>query len=109
MLLTLGLTVFAWIFYRAENIGHALRYIHGIFSSSLFQIPELPELRKDITLFVIVIFFIAVEWYGRESQFAIANIGLKWKRVFRWSFYAFIIFLIVINRGSQQAFIYFQF
>ncbi|MCB0472277.1 MAG: MBOAT family protein, partial [Flavobacteriaceae bacterium] len=109
MLLTFGLTVFAWIFFRAENIGHALSYIHGIFSSSLFQIPELPELRKDITLFVLVIFFITVEWYGRESQFAIANIGLKWKRVFRWSFYAFIIFLIVINRGSQQAFIYFQF
>ena len=31
MLLTFGLTVFAWIFFRAENIGHAISYISEIF------------------------------------------------------------------------------
>jgi len=36
MLLTFGLTVFAWIFFRAENIGHAISYISEILSPSLF-------------------------------------------------------------------------
>ena len=31
MLLTFGLTVIAWIFFRAENIGHALNYIYRLF------------------------------------------------------------------------------
>jgi len=37
MLLTFGLTVFAWIFFRAENIGHAISYVSEILSPSLFQ------------------------------------------------------------------------
>jgi alginate O-acetyltransferase complex protein AlgI len=36
--MTFCLTVFAWIFFRAENIGHALSYISKIFSSSFFTI-----------------------------------------------------------------------
>jgi D-alanyl-lipoteichoic acid acyltransferase DltB (MBOAT superfamily) len=30
--LTFGLTVFAWIFFRANNVTHAMSYISGIFS-----------------------------------------------------------------------------
>lgn len=40
MLLIFGLTVFAWIFFRAENLGHALNYISEIFSKSLFTFPH---------------------------------------------------------------------
>lgn len=43
--LTFGLTVFAWIFFRAENIGHAISYISEIFSSSLFTIPKFAGMR----------------------------------------------------------------
>ena len=32
MVITFGLTVFAWIFFRAEDINHAISYISGIFS-----------------------------------------------------------------------------
>ena len=38
MLLTFGLTVFAWIFFRAENIGHAFNYISEILSKSIFAL-----------------------------------------------------------------------
>src|SRR5690606_2759286 len=34
--LTFILTVFAWIFFRANNLNHALNYIGGIFSESFF-------------------------------------------------------------------------
>ena len=43
MMLTFGLTVFAWIFFRANNIGHAISYISEILSPSLFSIPKFLE------------------------------------------------------------------
>ena len=39
MLFTFGITVLAWVFFRAENIGHALNYISTIFSKSLISLP----------------------------------------------------------------------
>ncbi|WP_067151958.1 MBOAT family O-acyltransferase, partial [Pseudotamlana agarivorans] len=36
MLITFGLTVIAWVFFRAENIHHALSYLNNIFSLSFF-------------------------------------------------------------------------
>ena len=39
MLTTFTLTVFAWIFFRAENISHAFSYIGGIFSDTILDKP----------------------------------------------------------------------
>jgi alginate O-acetyltransferase complex protein AlgI len=47
MLLTFSLTVFAWIFFRSENISHAFNYIDTIFSNSLFSVLEI---KLDIKL-----------------------------------------------------------
>jgi D-alanyl-lipoteichoic acid acyltransferase DltB (MBOAT superfamily) len=105
ILLTLGLTIFAWIFFRAENISHAFSYISEIFSSSLFSIPEiLPR-----TLILLILLFILTEWLGREEQFAIQKLGLKWKRAIRYSMYYAIIIAIFWFGVKEQQFIYFQF
>jgi D-alanyl-lipoteichoic acid acyltransferase DltB (MBOAT superfamily) len=46
MILTFGLTVIAWIFFRAENMGHALQYLRGIISPSILSFPEfIPDLQ----------------------------------------------------------------
>jgi len=110
MLLTFGLTVFAWIFFRAENISHALSYISGIFSKSLFSFPHFNSISfpKSILMFLISI-FIFIEWQGREGQYAIANMGLKWNRPTKYVFYYIIIFAIYWFGGKEQEFIYFQF
>lgn len=105
MLLTFGLCVFSWIFFRAENIGHAISYISEIFSSSLFTIPEI---RPGISI-LLIIFFVFIEWLGREGQYAISGINVFEKRIFRWAIYLSICLLIFIFRGKQQEFIYFQF
>ena len=105
MLLTFGLTVFAWIFFRANNIGHAVSYISEIFSSSLFTIPEvLPK-----TIILLTMIFVFIEWLGRESQFAIAHLGIKWKSPLRYAMYYAIIVAIFWFGGKEQQFIYFQF
>lgn len=107
--ITFSLITFAWIFFRAENIGHALSYISEIFSSSLFEIPDFSGRRKAlITIFLIGI-FVLIEWYGREQQFAIQNFGTRWKRPIRYAMYYALIIAILWFGGKEQQFIYFQF
>jgi alginate O-acetyltransferase complex protein AlgI len=105
--ITFCLTVFAWIFFRANNVTHAISYISGIFSSSLFSIPSGIGINPAI-VFLVCLFFI-IEWFGREQQYAIANLGSKWLRPLRWGMYYAIIYAIFNYIGSDQQFIYFQF
>jgi alginate O-acetyltransferase complex protein AlgI len=105
MLLTFGLTVFAWIFFRAENLGHALTYITGIFSSTLFNTPEIMPYK----LFILIILFMVMEWSGRREQYAIAHVGRSWHETWRWSFYFVLIAVLFAFKGTQAEFIYFQF
>jgi alginate O-acetyltransferase complex protein AlgI len=105
ILFTFGLTVIAWVIFRAENIGHAFSYLSGMFSSSLFSMPEI--FPKHIIF--LIIFFITIEWLGRENKYAIESLGLKWKRPVRLSFYYAIIIAVFWFVGKEQQFIYFQF
>ncbi|MEL7585550.1 MAG: MBOAT family O-acyltransferase [Prolixibacteraceae bacterium] len=109
MVITFTLTVFAWIFFRAENIGHAMSYIGEILSPSLFAVPKFEGLRGALTTIILLSGFILVEWHGREQQYAIANFWLKRPRTVRWSYYLAISFLIFWFQGDKQEFIYFQF
>jgi D-alanyl-lipoteichoic acid acyltransferase DltB (MBOAT superfamily) len=110
ILITFGLTVLAWIFFRAENIRHALSYISEIFSSSLFSIPKFVGMKDALTTLVLVAIFVLIEWKGREGQYAISTIGQTWNRPLRWIFYSLIIFTIGMFMPSVESpFIYFQF
>ncbi len=105
MLLTFTLTLFAWVFFRANNITHAFEFLSVIFSSSLFLKPNI----LPITIILLVSLFMIVEWVGREDQFALEKIGLKWKKHWRWTMYFVIVLAIFLFMGKQQEFIYFQF
>lgn len=109
MLLTFGLTVFAWIFFRAENIGHAISYVSKILSPSLFILPKFPDMYNALITIILVFVFVLIEWSGREGQYAISNLGVKWKRPFRYAMYYAIIIAIFWFGGKEQQFIYFQF
>lgn len=109
ILLTFGLTVFAWIFFRANNIGHAISYISGMLSPSLFSVPKFTGMTGALTTMILVAVFILVEWKGREGQYAIEHLGSKWKRPLRYSMYYAIVITIFWFGGKQQEFIYFQF
>src|SRR5690554_822764 len=108
MLLTFGLTVFAWIFFRAENIGHAVQYISDIFKHpGSFLV--LGIYWKYKTIIILISIFVLIEWFGREGQYAISHIGIKWKRPIRYAMYYAIIIAIFWFGGKEQQFIYFQF
>ncbi|MBD3863587.1 MBOAT family O-acyltransferase [Olleya marilimosa] len=104
--LTFGLTVIAWVFFRAESVTHALTYLKGLFSSSLLSLPTI----RPTNLLVLILFFIGTEWIGRRQHYAIEVLLLKQSRVIRWAFYMIIIAIIfVFSSDNQQEFIYFQF
>ena len=109
MLLTFGMTVFAWIFFRANNIGHAISYISEILSPSLFEIPKFAGMQGALTTIILVTIFVIIEWIGKKGQYALSNITYLKNRSLRWSIYLSIVVLIVIFKGKQQEFIYFQF
>ncbi len=110
IILTFGLTVFAWIFFRAENIGHAFNYISEIFSTSIFSLPDIKEIQRAYITLGLVTFFMMVEWFGRDHEFAIEKLIINRSKTFRWSFYSFIIFIIIMFAQTKETpFIYFQF
>jgi len=132
LVITFGLTSFAWIFFRADNLDHLSIILSRIFSRSLFTIPALdprfdtfmleqllagalsrlpsydPRWSPVYTL-LWVLLLITVEWFGRKNEHALEKFGKNWLPVFRWIFYYGIIYSILIFGGPEQQFIYFQF
>ena len=109
MLFTFTLTVFAWIIFRAKDITHAFNYISGIFSASLLEVPKLSNPKGAMITMLLVFIFIFIEWLGRESQYTLEHLGLKWKRPLRHAMYYTIIIALFWFNGKEQQFIYFQF
>lgn len=111
MLTTFGLTTFAWIFFRANDIFHAFAYISEIFSSSLFTIPKFQNMLGAIEAICFILLLILIEWIGRDQQHALTKTALKWNRSARYIFYYFFVCLIIYSLlgRSEQEFIYFQF
>ena len=109
MLFTFGLTVFAWIFFRAENMTHAFNYISEIFSLSLFEMPELSF--KIIQTIMLVVAFVLIEWIGREGKYALEHIHYYFRKKFlRWGVYLVIALTIFIfGNFNKTEFIYFAF
>ncbi|MDY3401318.1 MBOAT family protein [Riemerella anatipestifer] len=131
MLTTFGLMVFAWIFFRAEDMTHAVSYITNIFKPSLFSFPSLNK--AALATLILVGFLLIMEWQGRRGEFALEKfltneikVGIKYPQkltnivffkigggnllIMRWLFYSFLLLLIgLFMQTNETPFIYFQF
>jgi D-alanyl-lipoteichoic acid acyltransferase DltB (MBOAT superfamily) len=105
VMFTFTITVFAWIFFRADTIGHAIQYIGDIFTTDLFEVPKIFPKK----IIILIILFLCIEWFGRSRQYALENFAVNKPKVIRWTLYIIICFLILISGGEEQDFIYFQF
>ena len=105
ILTTFCLTVFAFIIFRANTMRDALFYMSKIFSTSTFSKPE--GIRNEVVWLLVI--FVMIEWLGRENQYAIEKLGVKWPTPIRLSFYYLLMIIIFLYAGSSQNFIYFQF
>jgi alginate O-acetyltransferase complex protein AlgI len=113
ILTTFGLTTFAWIFFRAQNLQHAFDYIAKIFSGlftkqSLVDTYILTRFQAPYIIILLTI-FVWLEWLGRRHEFAIQQL-LGFNRTLRWAMYVGIVFLIGMYMPTNESpFIYFQF
>ena len=111
--ITFSLTVLAWIFFRSESVGKAVHYIGRIFSPSLFKTPDTRAFIESNTnpfaAVLIILFFVVIEWIGREHQYALARFGVSWYKPVRWAVYYILVIAIFLFMGKEQQFIYFQF
>jgi alginate O-acetyltransferase complex protein AlgI len=106
IVLTFCLTMFAWIFFRAENIQDAINYIQKLFSISIFSKPQI-----DTKLIFVILLFFIIEWVGRDQPYAISKLLLNKHIYIRWMFYMVISIFILLYfmKGGEEQFIYFQF
>lgn len=102
---TFLLTMFAWVFFRAESVTHAFSYLSHLFSMSLLQKPDV----FPLGILVRIAAFILIEWQGREYSYPIASLGKNWPTLVRWGFYYVLIIAMWLWAGKEQQFIYFQF
>ena len=105
MIFTFSLTTFAWIFFRAESVCHALSYISKLFSPSLFSIPEV----VPIKIIGICCIFILIEWKNKTKEHVLQNLQEKVSAPLRWLIYFILVYSIIMLSEGKQEFIYFQF
>ena len=104
ILTTFLLTVLAWIFFRAESLGHAIEYISGILSMSLLTIPTV----SSKSLIPLIGILLSVEWLQRERNHGLEIAHLN--TATRWGTYlVFFSLIFFLGNFQKNAFIYFQF
>ena len=109
MIITFGLTVFAWIFFRSKDIHQAIDFCLRIFTFSFFDSPKILQDKLLLPVLCLIVIFFIFEWIGREQQYALAKLGTRWKWPLRVAMYYSIVLAIYLFGGTQQQFIYFQF
>ena len=108
MLLTFTLAVFGWIIFRATGTNTLVGWVSGIFTPSLFTVPWLINRTFYIPLAVSILIMGITEWLQRTKPHGL-EISNVHSITIRLAIYYVLIFLIVINSGQEQSFIYFQF
>jgi D-alanyl-lipoteichoic acid acyltransferase DltB (MBOAT superfamily) len=106
---TFAMACFAWIFFRARNVGEAFEVIERILSSSLFTMPELPNMRVLLISIMGIGITVVLEWINRERQYGL-QMDERAVRPVRYALYYSLIGLIIFCAplGGGE-FIYFQF
>ena len=114
IMITFILTVFAWIFFRANNVQHAIDFIGEIFKTtltknSIIEVLNFSYWEVTIILPIFILILVVIEWLGRNGSYALENIDFIKIKILRWSFYYFIISSVIYFSGKEETFIYFQF
>ena len=109
MITTFALVVYAFVVFRTNSITHAIEYTQGIFSKSLFTLPEFYGKKMALVTSLYIIFMFVIEWIDRENQFGLEKKSVPKRKIMRWSLYYFLIISILYFSGKEVQFIYFQF
>lgn len=92
------------ILFKSNTLEQALTYLKGVFSISLFQIPQV----ENKTMYVFIFIMLIIEWANRNKEHALDLSTLK-KPILRYAIYLIIVFLCFIFKGEVSEFIYQQY
>jgi D-alanyl-lipoteichoic acid acyltransferase DltB (MBOAT superfamily) len=111
--ITFFFTLIAWVFFRANTIGHAFQYcadlFSGLFDGHSFAIFQEYFTLYDRSLWLLFSGFILIEWVGRKKQFGFEFVQ-GFNRPLRIISLALVIITTLLFMSSnEQEFIYFQF
>jgi len=102
IIFTFGLTCFAWIFFRSENINMAFEYIKKII---LFTY-DLNNVKAQVSYLIVIVlsYLILLEWNNRKEECPLFN------RFSRIKIIVTVLLIILFGQFDiQSKFIYFQF
>jgi len=97
------------IFFRADTITDAARYIRDIFGAGLLSVPEFQYRGIALITLAFVLLMLITEWITREKDHPLAGFESRFPLLARWSVYYSLSALIFVFSGGAQPFIYFQF
>jgi alginate O-acetyltransferase complex protein AlgI len=104
---TFLLVALTLVIFRAETISAAFSYLRGLVSISIFAAPNYAVWPTAGFLSL----FLLIEWTGKDNEYPIQSLGLKWPTWCRWSLYMVMVTLIYYYSvsGPTEQFIYVQF
>lgn len=106
---TFLLTSLAWIFFKVNTLELGFNYIQRIFTTSLFEIPEVSPKSDLVILMILILLFILLEWFNKQKEHVLDFNGSKSLKFWRWGYYYAILLLIFTIGGKPGQFIYIQF
>jgi alginate O-acetyltransferase complex protein AlgI len=107
ILFTFALVCLGWIFFRAENLDHAIGYLSKMGSNLFF---EAQPFKKNLFLFLGIAILIVIEWLQRHKQHAFEFNEERIRPFFRISIYMLTALSILLFAPEEASpFIYFQF
>ena len=104
MLCTFILACIAWVFFRADGMKIAGRYLYRLFTDLTFDIEFISNDRYTVELLLLLAIFIIIEWVHKRYEHPFQG---KWKFV-----KLVFILLLIFTQGAYSNpndFIYFQF
>ena len=76
---------------------------------TLFSVPYFENGTDSFTTIRLILFFVLIEWIGRNGKYALHNLEYAMNQNSRWIFYIILILIIYFFNASAKEFIYFQF
>ena len=112
MLVTFLFVTFAWIFFRAETLHHAIGYISCFVNDSIQHPMNLFSFSGGKQIFALVLPMVLGDWYMRHDERHLKSPAATWLRYSLYTVFTLAIAYCLISNylnDQGQEFIYFQF
>lgn len=105
---TFLMVTLSWIFFRAEDLSHAMGYFSQLFSRWEFTPYMHPNGYRMIDYFILIFLFLGYEYFIRADERRPFPIHRRGLRLIAYSVIVFTL-LLFYDSGIDRSFIYFQF